>query len=248
MDVLQVEGLAKAYGSRRVLRDVTFSVAAGEVVGLVGANGAGKSTLGDVVAGRYAPDAGLMTVAGHAYAPLSASDARHLGVGAVEQLVRLDPALTVARAVFRDTELADAPDARVRARARAVLADVGLDLDPDQLVADVPRFVHGLVEAARVLAEDTRLVVMDEVSAALTPSRSTGCTPSPGGCARRAAGCSTSATGCRRCSRWSTGCSCCARAGSSWTPPRRGWTQPGWPWPPWTARCPPRARSPGPGA
>lgn len=169
MDVLQVEGLAKAYGSRRVLRDVTFSVAAGEVVGLVGANGAGKSTLGDVVAGRYAPDAGLMTVAGHAYAPLSASDARHLGVGAVEQLVRLDPALTVARAVFRDTELADAPDARVRARARAVLADVGLDLDPDQLVADVPRFVHGLVEAARVLAEDTRLVVMDEVSAALTP-------------------------------------------------------------------------------
>jgi ABC-type sugar transport system ATPase subunit len=170
MDLLQVEGLAKAYGSRRVLRDVTFSVAEGEVVGLVGANGAGKSTLGDIVAGRYAPDAGLMTVAGHAYAPLSASDARHLGVGAVEQLVRLDPGMTVARAVFRDTELADAPDARVRARARAVLADVGLDLDPDQLVADVPRFVHGLVEAARVLAEDTRLVVLDEVSAALTPT------------------------------------------------------------------------------
>ncbi|SCX48818.1 ribose transport system ATP-binding protein [Klenkia marina] len=170
MDLLQVDGLAKAYGSRRVLQDVSFSVAAGEVVGLVGANGAGKSTLGDVVAGRYAPDAGRMTVLGHPYAPLSAADARHLGVGAVEQLVRLDPELTVARAVCRDTELAGAPDSRVRARARAVLADVGLDLDPDQLVADVPRFVHGLVEAARVLAEDTRLVVMDEVSAALTPS------------------------------------------------------------------------------
>lgn len=170
MDLLQVDGLAKAYGSRRVLQGVSFTVAAGEVVGLVGANGAGKSTLGDVVAGRYAPDAGRMAVLGHPYAPLSSADARHLGVGAVEQLVRLDPELTVARAVCRDTELAGAPDARVRARARAVLADVGLDLDPDQLVADVPRFVHGLVEAARVLAEDTRVVVMDEVSAALTPS------------------------------------------------------------------------------
>ena len=170
MDLLQVDGLAKAYGARRVLQDVSFTVAAGEVVGLVGANGAGKSTLGDVLAGRYAADAGRMTVLGHAYAPLSAADARHLGVGAVEQLVRLDPELTVARAVCRDTELADAPDSRVRARARAVLADVGLDLDPDQLVADVPRFVHGLVEAARVLAEDTRVVIMDEVSAALTPT------------------------------------------------------------------------------
>ncbi|MEI4273881.1 ATP-binding cassette domain-containing protein [Klenkia sp. LSe6-5] len=174
MDLLQVEGLVKAYGARRVLQDVSFSVGEGEVVGLVGANGAGKSTVGDVVAGRYAPDGGRMTVLGHAYAPLSAADARHLGVGAVEQLVRLDPELTVARAVLRDTELADAPDARVRARARAVLADVGLDLDPDQLVADVPRFVHGLVEAARVLAEDTRVVVMDEVSAALTPSEVVG--------------------------------------------------------------------------
>ncbi|SDO56043.1 ribose transport system ATP-binding protein [Klenkia soli] len=169
MSVLHVEGVAKAFGGRRVLRDVSFTVEAGEVVGLVGANGAGKSTLGDVVAGTYAPDAGRMTVLGHAYAPLSAHDARHLGVGRVEQLIRIDPSLTVARAVLRGTELADAPEPRVRARARAVLAEIGLDLDPDALVADVPRFVHGLVEAARVLAEDTKLIVMDEVSASLTP-------------------------------------------------------------------------------
>ena len=110
-----------------------------------------------------------MTVQGHPYAPLSAQDARHLGVGVVEQLIRIDPRLTVARAVLRGTALADAPEARVRARARAVLAEIGLDLDPDALVSDVPRFVHGLVEAARVLAEDTQLIVMDEVSASLTP-------------------------------------------------------------------------------
>jgi ABC-type sugar transport system ATPase subunit len=170
MSVLQVDGLAKAFEGRRVLRDVSFSVDAGEVVGLVGANGAGKSTLGDIVAGIYAPDAGRMTVQGHAYAPLSAEDARHLGVGVVEQLIRIDPRLTVARAVLRGTPLADAPEARVRARARAVLAEIGLDLDPDALVADIPRFVHGLVEAARVLAEDTKLIVMDEVSASLTPA------------------------------------------------------------------------------
>ena len=174
MTLLQVDGLAKAYGSRAVLRDVSFSLVEGEVVGLVGANGAGKSTLGEIVAGIYAPDAGRMTVRDHPYAPLSAGDARHLGVGVVEQLVRIDPQLTVARAVFRGTPLADAPEPRVRARARSVLADIGLDLDPDALVADVPHYVHGLVEAARVLAEETRLVVMDEVSASLTPSETDG--------------------------------------------------------------------------
>jgi ABC-type sugar transport system ATPase subunit len=169
MTLLQVEGLRKSFGARRVLRDVSFSVAEGEIVGLVGSNGAGKSTLGDILAGITPADAGLMTLQGHPYAPLSADDARHLGVGVVEQLVRIDPELTVARAVFRGTPLADRPQAELRERARVLLAEVTLDVDPDTLVGELPHFVHGLVETARVLAEETRLVVLDEVSAALLP-------------------------------------------------------------------------------
>jgi ribose transport system ATP-binding protein len=169
MTLLQVQGLTKSFGARRVLRDVTFSVAEGEVVGLVGTNGAGKSTLGDVLAGITAADGGSMTLQGHPYAPLSAEDARHLGVGVVEQLVRIDPELTVAQAVFRGTDQAGRPQAELRRQAQVLLSEVALDVDPDTLVGDLPHFVHGLVETARVLAEDTRLVVLDEVSAALLP-------------------------------------------------------------------------------
>ena len=169
MALLQVEGLTKSFGARRVLREVSFSVGEGEIVGLVGTNGAGKSTLGDVLAGITAADSGAMTLAGHPYAPLSAADARHLGVGVIEQLVRIDPGLTVAQAVFRGTAQAGRPQEELRRQAQVLLAEVALDVDPDTLVGELPHFVHGVVEIARVLAEDTRLVVLDEVSAALLP-------------------------------------------------------------------------------
>ena len=174
MTLLQVEGLSRSFGARRVLRDVSFSLAAGEVVGLVGANGAGKSTLGDIVAGITAPDSGTMTLQGRAYAPLSAEDARHLGVGVVEQLIRIDPELTVAQAVFRGTARAGRPQAELRRQAQVLLSEVTLDIDPDTVVGELPHFVYGLVEIARMLAEDTRLVVLDEVSAALLPAEVTG--------------------------------------------------------------------------
>ncbi|GAB3192265.1 sugar ABC transporter ATP-binding protein [Geodermatophilus arenarius] len=170
MTLLQVQGLTKSFGARRVLRDVSFTIDEGEIVGLVGTNGAGKSTLGDVIAGITPADAGSMTLQGHPYAPLSAFDARHLGVGVVEQLVHIDPALTVAQAVLRGTTQAGLPPRELRRQAQVLLAEVALDVDPDTPVGDLPHFVHGLVETARVLAEDTRLVVLDEVSAPLLPS------------------------------------------------------------------------------
>ncbi|PWW25234.1 ribose transport system ATP-binding protein [Geodermatophilus normandii] len=173
MALLQVEGLTKSFGARRVLRDVSFALDEGEIVGLVGTNGAGKSTLGDIVAGITAADSGLMALQGHPYAPLSTEDARHLGVGVVEQLVHIDPGLTVAQAVFRGTAQAGRPQEELRRQAQVLLAEVALDVDPDTLVGDLPHFVHGLVETARVLAEDTRLVVLDEVSAPLLPSEVT---------------------------------------------------------------------------
>jgi ABC-type sugar transport system ATPase subunit len=174
MSLLQVQGLVKSFGARRVLRDVSFGVGEGEIVGLVGTNGAGKSTLGDILAGITAADSGTMTLQGAPYAPLSADDARHLGVGVIEQLVRIDPALTIGQAVFRGTPQAGRPPAELRRLAQVLLSEVALDVDPDTLVGELPHFVHGLVEIARVLAEDTRLVVFDEVSAALLPTEVTG--------------------------------------------------------------------------
>ncbi|NEK59312.1 sugar ABC transporter ATP-binding protein [Geodermatophilus sabuli] len=173
MTLLSVEGMTKSFGGRRVLRDVSFTIGAGEIVGLVGTNGAGKSTLGDIVSGITPADAGTMTLLGHPYAPLSAQDACHLGVGVVEQLVTIDPELTVAQAVFRGTPQAGRQQSELREQARVLCREVDLDADPDDLVGELPHFVHPLVETARVLAEDTRLVVLDEVSAVLLPSEVT---------------------------------------------------------------------------
>ncbi len=170
MTLLEVEGLTKSFGGRRVLRDVSFGLREGEIVGLVGTNGAGKSTLGDIVSGITAADAGTMTLLGRPYAPLSAGDARHLGVGVVEQLVRMDPAQTVAQAVFRGTPRAGRPQSELREQSQVLLHEVDLDVDPDDLVGELPHFLHPLVETARMLAENTRLVVLDEVSAVLLPS------------------------------------------------------------------------------
>ncbi|WP_448613639.1 ATP-binding cassette domain-containing protein [Modestobacter sp. URMC 112] len=188
MTVLQVEGLTKSFGARRVLRDVSFGVGEGEIVGLVGTNGAGKSTLGDILAGTIAADSGAMTLKGSPYAPLSAADARQLGVGVVEQLVRIDPGLTVAQAVFRGTPQAGQSQADLRRHAQVLLSEVTLDVDPDSLVGDLPHFVHSLVEIARVLAEDTSLVVLDEVSAALLPMEVTGLHAVAGRLARQGRG------------------------------------------------------------
>ncbi|MGY1808027.1 ATP-binding cassette domain-containing protein [Blastococcus sp. SYSU D00669] len=174
MTLLQVDGLTKSFGARRVLRDVSFSIAEGEIVGLVGTNGAGKSTLGDIVAGIAVADSGRMNLCGRPFAPLSGEDARRLGVGVVEQLVRIDPGLTVAQAVFRGTPQAGRPQEALRRQAQVLLAEVTLDVDPDTRVGELPHYVHGLVEIARVLAEDTRLVVLDEVSASLLPSEVNG--------------------------------------------------------------------------
>ncbi|MGY1603151.1 ATP-binding cassette domain-containing protein [Geodermatophilus sp. SYSU D00815] len=174
MTLLQVDGLTKSFGARRVLRDVSFTIAEGEIVGLVGTNGAGKSTLGDIVAGITVADSGRMSLCGRPFAPLSGEDARHLGVGVVEQLVRIDPGLTVAQAVFRGTAQAGRPQEALRRQAQVLLAEVALDVDADTLVGELPQYQHGLVEIARVLAEDTRLVVLDEVSASLLPSEVSG--------------------------------------------------------------------------
>src|SRR3712207_5648535 len=150
MALLQVDGLEKSFGARRVLRGVSFSVAEGEIVGLVGTNGAGKSTLGAILAGITVADSGGMQLQGHPYAPLSAEDPRHLGVGVVEQLVRIDPELTVAQAVSRGTPQAGRPPAELREQARALLAEVTLDVDPDTLVGELPHFVHGQIGRAHV--------------------------------------------------------------------------------------------------
>src|SRR6266567_8966567 len=97
---LRCTGLVKSYGGVTVLKGVSITVPAGEVVGLIGENGAGKSTLSGIIAGSVLPDSGSMTLDDEPYAPHSPADALRQGVVMVHQEIRLVPTLSVAENIF----------------------------------------------------------------------------------------------------------------------------------------------------
>lgn len=157
--------MTKAHDGRPVLRGINLQVGAGEVLGLVGENAVGKSTLMSVIAGDYSADSGLMTLSGEPYSATSRTEARDKGVGIIRQKIEIDPELTVAQAIFRESAWAGESIERLTRQAEYLLRDVGIDLDPRAKMSTLLRSEHGMVEAARMLAEDARIVIMDEVAA-----------------------------------------------------------------------------------
>ena len=170
--VLELSGVTKAFGGVRALRGVSFDLRAGEVHALVGENGAGKSTLIRTITGAVAPDSGTITIDGRAFDRLDPAQARRLGVAAIYQQPALFPDLTVAENIALGLE---PPGGwrRVdwgarRERARALLARVGATIHPDAEVADLSMPEQQLVEIARSVGADARILILDEPTASLT--------------------------------------------------------------------------------
>jgi ribose transport system ATP-binding protein len=169
--ILEVQGLGKSY-AEPVLAGVSLSLFAGEVLALTGENGAGKSTLSKIVCGLVQPSEGRMAFLGAPYAPRSRTDAERRGVRMVMQELNLLPTLTIAENLF----LSHLPSAggwirrgRLRAMAREAMARIGLgDLDPDLPVERLGIGHQQMVEIARNLIGDCRLLVLDEPTAMLT--------------------------------------------------------------------------------
>lgn len=168
---LVVTGIGKTY-AEPVLADVSLALHAGEALALTGENGAGKSTLSKIVAGLVAPTAGAMRLAGAAYAPLSRAHAEALGVRMVMQELNLVPTLTVAENLFLDRlphRFGVIDRRRLADDARAAMARVGLDaLDPNTPVGALGIGHQQLVEIARSLAGECRVLILDEPTAMLT--------------------------------------------------------------------------------
>src|SRR5713226_6028097 len=169
--VLRVHGVAKAFSGIQALSGVSFDLRQGEIHALVGENGAGKSTLIKIVAGAYLPDSGVIEIDGVGHAALTPEQARHLGVGVVYQEFNLLPELSVAENIF----LGDQPtgwlgllDARHRRRRTLTLLNrLGAHLDPDRIVKHLTVGEQQIVEIAKALAMDVRILIMDEPSAVL---------------------------------------------------------------------------------
>jgi rhamnose transport system ATP-binding protein len=166
-----VRGIVKRYGAAVALQDVSLDVAAGEIHALVGENGAGKSTLGKIIAGAVAPDAGEILVDGEAVSYRSPRDAIRYGIGIIEQEFALAPDLSVLDNVFLGVELGGrglVDRAQQRERFAELAERIGFRPRPSATVRTLRTADQQKVEILRQLVRDTRLIVMDEPTAALT--------------------------------------------------------------------------------
>jgi ribose transport system ATP-binding protein len=164
---MHADDIHASYDQRRILKGVELSLHRGEILGLIGTNGAGKTTLMGVLAGSHKHDGGRITLAGEKYGPDSMEEAQACGVGLIPQNFRLDPDLTVAKAIFRGTFQADKPHDELRGQALELIKDIGITMDPDVKVGTLIRAEQTLVEVLRIVAEEAQLVIMDEVAASL---------------------------------------------------------------------------------
>jgi rhamnose transport system ATP-binding protein len=170
--VLKAIGIAKTFGGVQALKGVTFELRAGEVHGLIGENGAGKSTLIKIITGAEQPDEGRLEINGQLIAVNNPIAARALGVAVIYQQPALFPDLSVAENIAIGLE-STGPwhwinwNAR-RRRAVELLARVGARIHPDTDVRTLAMPEQQLVEVARALGSNARILVMDEPTASLS--------------------------------------------------------------------------------
>lgn len=167
---LRVRGLSKRYGSVQALDEVDFELRPGEVMALLGENGAGKSTLVKVVSGLVEPDSGAIEVDGASTTLFPSARSQAAGVAVVHQEYSSVPTLTVAENLVLGQTGVSALwlPGRLNARARELLSAVGLDhIDPRTRVEHLSVAEMQLLEIARLLVRDARILIFDEPTAAL---------------------------------------------------------------------------------
>jgi ABC-type sugar transport system ATPase subunit len=169
--VLELRNVAKAFSGIQALGEVSFDLRAGEIHALVGENGAGKSTLIKIVAGAYQPDSGAIEIDGVSHDGLTPEAARRLGIAVVYQEFNLLPELSVAENIFLGAQptgfLGLLDEAERDRRTLALLQRLGAVLDPDRLIKHLTVGEQQIVEIAKALAIDVRILIMDEPSAVL---------------------------------------------------------------------------------
>jgi ribose transport system ATP-binding protein len=164
-------GISKRFGATQALHNVNLEVAEGEVLALIGENGAGKSTLMKVLSGAHRPDSGRMELNGQVYAPPGPHDARLQGVAMIYQELNLAPDLSVEDNIMLGAEvrrLGFLRHGEQRRRVREALELLGhRDLAPTTRVSDLSVALRQIVEIARALVHQARVLVFDEPTSSL---------------------------------------------------------------------------------
>ena len=169
--IVEVEGVSKSFPGVKALDDVSFNLKAGEVVALLGENGAGKSTLMKILSGVYTKDTGKITVFGEAVEDCTPKKAQELGIAIIHQELNMCQHLSVAENIYLGRELMKGRTLDTRAMnqgAKEVLTRLNIDIDPETIVGDLPLSKQQMVEIAKSLSTNARILIMDEPTSALT--------------------------------------------------------------------------------
>ncbi len=177
--VLQVHNLRKSFFGVEVLKGVSFSLRPGRSLGLIGENGSAKTTAANIINGLLKPSEGTMLIDRQKYAPNGPGDAMAAGIGFIHQELNLFENLTVAENVslraFPKTVgwLPQINRRRMKERARELLAEVGLEIDVDTPLSRLAQGERQLVEIAKALSVDTKIIIFDEPTTSLTAREAT---------------------------------------------------------------------------
>ena len=169
--IVSMHDICKSFPGVKALDHVDFELRSGEVMALLGENGAGKSTLMKVLSGVYTRDSGDMEIQGKAYGNLTPKQAQAAGVAIIHQELNMCRHLTVAENMFLGREKVRGmvlSQREMEDEAAEVLGRLKIDISPRTVVGDLPISKQQMVEIAKALSMDARILIMDEPTSALT--------------------------------------------------------------------------------
>lgn len=169
--IVSMKNISKFFPGVKALDQVNFELRSGEVMALLGENGAGKSTLMKILSGVYTRDNGTMEIFGKEYGDLTPKQAQEVGVAIIHQELNMCRHLTVTENMFLAREIKGAislNNAKMEAEAKRILDDLKIDIDPKQTVGELPVSKQQMVEIAKALSVNAKILIMDEPTSALT--------------------------------------------------------------------------------
>jgi ribose transport system ATP-binding protein len=167
-ELVRLKSISKSFGGVLALKNVNFDIQAGEVHALLGENGAGKSTLMRVLGGEMQPNGGEVVINAKPVTLRDPKAARDLGIVVIHQELALAPDLTVAENIFLGELPGVISHSRLRARARDLISRLGFEIDPSRVVSSLSVAHQQVVEIAKALSQDIKIIVFDEPTAVLS--------------------------------------------------------------------------------
>ena len=167
-----MKDICKSFPGVKALDHVQFELRSGEVMALLGENGAGKSTLMKILSGVYTRDSGSLEIFGKEYGDLTPKQAQEAGVAIIHQELNMCKHLSVAENMFLGREKTKGivlANGDMEAEASRILNDLKIDIDPKQVVGELPVSKQQMVEIAKALSVNARILIMDEPTSALDP-------------------------------------------------------------------------------